>query len=113
MLAPALAAEAPRLQSQASVGAGFQVMASREKLPVPKLRARNGLKTTASTAAARLVPERGPFYGFRDTREDWARTAAIDRNRPDVRDWVNYNKAKLDEWASRRGSAGPGRRLDS
>lgn len=95
---PAAAADVPRDAAAAAVSA---VMASTERLVVSDLRSGDGTKTTASTVAQLAEPDRGAFYGFREAREDWTRVKTENKSKADVRDWIAYQKNKVDTWIAR------------
>jgi oligo-alginate lyase len=76
-------------------------MASTERLAVNDLRSGDGVKTTSSTVAQLAQAERGAFYGFREAREEWARVSKEYKTKADVRDWIAYQKNKVDTWIAR------------
>lgn len=65
------------------------------------LRSGDGARTSASTVTLLAQTERGAFYGFREAREDWTRVISEYRVRKDVRDWVDYQRSKVDTWMQR------------
>lgn len=77
------------------------VMGSKERSVVSDLRSGDGARTSASTVTLLAQTERGAFYGFREAREDWARVSSEYRVRKDVRDWVDYQRSKVDAWIQR------------
>jgi hypothetical protein len=97
LLAPANAALLARVGDSAS----FSVMNARERANVTDPRTGDGVSTSASTAAELGKPGRGVFYGFREAHEDWPRVNSEYRTRPDVRDWINFQKSKVDTWMTR------------
>lgn len=78
-----------------------RLMNAPERAAIADLRAGDGARTTASTAVQLAQAERGVFRGFREAREDWPRLQADYRARKDVRDWVDYQRNKVDAWMRR------------
>ncbi|MGQ3051431.1 MAG: heparinase II/III domain-containing protein [Roseateles sp.] len=76
-------------------------MASTERLVVSDLRSGDGVKTSASTVVQLAQPDRGAFYGFREAREEWTRVKTEYKSRAEVRDWIAYQKNKVDAWITR------------
>lgn len=96
------APQAKALATDSSIAPGVSsVLASAERLAVNDLRSGDGVKTSASTVAALAQPDRGAFYGFREAREEWARVKAEYKTKADVRDWIAYQKTKVDAWITR------------
>ena len=98
--APGNAAESSTASTQ-HTSTAFTVMSSKERQIVNDLRAGDGAKTSASTTALLAQTNRGAFYGFREAREDWSRVSSEYRSRSDVRDWINFQKSKVDTWMAR------------
>jgi hypothetical protein len=100
-IATHVGAAEPSNTSRPTASAAFSVMGSKERLSVNDLRSGDGTKTSASTTSLLAQTNRGAFYGFREAREDWSRVSAEYRTRPDVRDWINFQKSKVDAWMAR------------
>lgn len=89
------------LSAEIASSAPFSVLDSQERITVTDLRAGDGISTSASTVAQLAKTERGVFYGFREAREDWPRVRSEYRTRPEVREWINFQKYKVDTWMAR------------
>ncbi len=72
-----------------------------ETLAVASITSGNGSTSTASSAVAYQAPALGIFFGFRDAREDWVSLKDRFKRMPDIANWVQSEKSRVDAWIAR------------